>query len=336
MNPERWRQIKQLYDSALEQDPARRDGFLAKACQDDTDLRREVESLLAQTGSTDDLAGQLARADALAAVETALKPGERLGPYEIQGLLGKGGMGKVYLAVDTRLGRKVAIKISEERFTGRFEREARAISALNHPNICTLYDVGPNYLVTEVVEGETLRDLLKRAPAAERSLEIARQVLEALRAAHRAGIVHRDLKPENIMVRFDGYAKVLDFGLAKRTALGSAVHAESTATGQMVGTLAYMSPEQILGQRVDPRSDLFAFGTILYEMLTGQHPWSPASPADTLHAILHDDPPPMDESSRLGTELASIVHKLLCKNPAERYPSAEVVLEALARRTERI
>ena len=147
---------------------------------------------------------------------TVLTPGERLGPYQILGLLGEGGMGKVYRGLDTRLDRAVAIKISAEQFSNRFEREARAISALNHPHICTLYDVGPNYMVTELVEGETLRDWLKRAPAVERSLEIARQVLEALRAAHRAGIVHRDLKPQNIMVRFDGYVKVLDFGLAKR------------------------------------------------------------------------------------------------------------------------
>jgi serine/threonine protein kinase len=322
MDPERWLQIKQLYNSALEQDPALRDVFLARACQNDADLRLQVESLLRQTGSTGELLGEFtwAGADALAVNEIALRPGETLGPYEIQGLLGTGGMAKVYMAVDTRLRRKVAVKVSQERFTGRFEREARAISALNHPNICTLYDVGPNYLVTELVEGETLRVLLKGTTLAERSLDIARQVLEALRAAHREGIIHRDLKPENIMVRFDGYVKVLDFGLAKWTTPGSAVHAKSTATGQMVGTLAYMSPEQILGQRVDPRSDLFALGIILYEMLAGQHPWPRTSPMDTLHAILHDDPPLIEATSPSGSELASIVQKLLCKNPEERYP----------------
>src|SRR5881394_4019565 len=145
-----------------------------------------------------------------------LTAGQRLGPYRIEAILGVGGMGQVYRAVDTRLGRKVAIKVSAEQFSGRFEREARAISALNHPQICTLHDVGPNYLVMELVEGETLRDWLKRALPVERSVEVARQVLEALRAAHQAGIIHRDLKPANIMVRFDGYVKVLDFGLAKR------------------------------------------------------------------------------------------------------------------------
>jgi eukaryotic-like serine/threonine-protein kinase len=295
MNPERWRQIEQIYHSALEQDAARLDAFLAEACQDDADLRREVESLLAQNRPTDALVDQPAWAAAgtFAAAQTALKSGATLGPYKILGLLGTGGMGEVYLAEDTRLGRKVAIKISQGRFSRRFEREARTISALNHPNICTLYDVGPNYLVTELVEGETLRDLLKRGLALENGLEIIKQVLEALRAAHRAGIVHRDLKPQNIMVRFDGYVKVLDFGLAKQMPAAQAVDTESIAAmdlsfpGQILGTIAYMSPEQILGQEIDQRCDLFSLGIILYEMLTGQHPWCRTSPVDTLHAILH-------------------------------------------------
>jgi eukaryotic-like serine/threonine-protein kinase len=337
MNPERWRQIERLYHSALEQDAARLDGFLTEACREDADLRRKVESLLAKSGSTEALVDQTAwaAADASADAQAALKAGETLGPYEILGLLGAGGMGKVYLAEDIRLGRKVAIKISQDRFSGRFEREARTISALNHPNICTLYDVGPNYLVTELVEGETLRDMLKRAPAAERSLEVARQVLEALRAAHRAGIVHRDLKPANIMVRPDGYVKVLDFGLAKRmpgTGAPNAATVGETLAGQMVGTVAYMSPEQILGQEVDQRSDLFALGIILYEMLTGRHPWLCTSSVDTMHGILHEDPPRMDSTPSLAVELAPVLKKLLCKNPAERYPSAEAVLDALASR----
>jgi TolB-like protein len=244
-------------------------------------------------------------------------------------------MGEVYVAEDTRLGRKVAIKISLERFSGHFEREARAISALNHPNICTLYDVGPYYLVTELVEGETLRDLVKRGPAVERSLEITRQVLEALRAAHQAGIVHRDLKPQNIMVRLDGYVKVLDFGLAKRMTASHSVRSESIALtdlslpGQILGTIAYMSPEQILGKDIDQRSDLFSLGIILHEMLVGQHPWPRTSPVDTLDAILHDDPP-LTATSPSGAQLALIVRKLLSKNPAERYPSADAVLEALS------
>jgi TolB-like protein/predicted Ser/Thr protein kinase len=244
-------------------------------------------------------------------------------------------MGEVYRALDARLGREVAIKICQERFSARFEREARAISSLNHPHICTLYDVGSNYLVMELVEGETLREWLKRVPVVEPSLEIARQVLEALRAAHRSGIVHRDLKPENIMVRFDSYVKVLDFGLAKMMPKSSLLGTQATATaplsrpGQIVGTVAYMSPEQILGQETDQRSDLFSFGIILYEMLTRQHPWPCSSSVDILHAILHDDPP---DTSLISAELAAIVKKLLRKSPAERYTLAETVLEALASR----
>ncbi len=263
-----------------------------------------------------------------------LSVGDCLGPYEILASIGAGGMGEVYKARDTRLGRIVAIKLSKDEFSERFSREARSIAALNHPNICTLYDVGPNYMVTELVEGETLRDWLKRAPAVERSLEIAKQMLEALRAAHDAGIIHRDLKPTNIMVRSDGYVKVLDFGLAKRMPATGVLQNEDTVTnlsvpGQILGTVAYMSPEQIQGQEVDQRSDLFAFGIVLHEMLTGEHPWRRRSGVDTLHAILYDDPPAMDAASPLRAQLAPIVQKLLSKNPAERYPFAEAVLDAL-------
>ena len=332
MNEERWRKIEQLYHSALKQEPDRRGAFLAAACGDDGDLRRGVEALLAQSGATDALVDPSAQQAVAGQPETRtdLTPGARLGPYQILGPLGEGGMGKVYRGLDTRLGRPVAIKFSAEEFSARFEREARAIAALNHPHICTLYDVGPNYLVTELIEGETLRDYLKKPPSKERTLEIARQVLEALRAAHRAGIAHRDLKPANIMVRSDGYVKVLDFGLAKRMPVSGALQTDSTVTlgpsipGQILGTVAYMSPEQIQGQEVDQRSDLFAFGIVLYEMLAGQHPWPRKSQVDTLHAILHDDPPPIQAA------LAGVVDKLLRKNREERYSSAEAVLEDLA------
>src|ERR1700674_1857360 len=279
MNPERWRKIEQLYHLALEQEPAQRNRFLAEACQGDAELRGEVESLFAQSGAADTLIDRTALQAVAGQPETHtdLTPGARLGPYQILGRLGEGGMGKVYRGLDTRLGRAVAIKISAEQFSKRFEHEARAIAALNHPHICTLYDVGSDYLVTELIEGETLRDYLKK-PSKERTLEIARQVLEALREAHRAGIVHRDLKPANIMVRSDGYVKVLDFGLAKRMPASGVLQTEGTVTnlslpGQILGTVAYMSPEQILGQEIDQRSDLFAFGIVLYEMLTGRHPW---------------------------------------------------------------
>jgi serine/threonine protein kinase len=262
----------------------------------------------------------------------ALSSGTRVGPYEILEPIGAGGMGQVYKARDPRLGRDVAIKFANEHFTDRFEQEARAIAALNHPNICTLYDVGPNYLVTELVEGDTLRDLLRQGLSIEQTLHIAKQILEALGAAHDSGIVHRDLKPENVMVRPDGYVKVLDFGLAKRIAT-AAFASEKTANiglslpGQILGTIAYMSPEQILGQPTDPRSDLFAFGVILHEMLAGIHPWPRESPVDIMHAILHDDPPPIPDSCEEWTVPA---RKLLSKKPTERYASAQKVLEALA------
>ena len=279
-----------------------------------------------------------------------LAAGSQLGPYQILSLLGAGGMGQVYKAFDPRLHREIAIKVAAQRFSERFEREARAIATLNHPNICTIHDVGPNYLVTELVDGETLRDWLRRALPIERNLEIARQVLEALRAAHQADIVHRDLKPENVMVRSDGYVKVLDFGLATRMPTSRLLQADSVATtdstfiarhtddvdnrrlslpGQILGTIPYMSPEQVQGREVDQRSDLFAFGIMLYEMLTGRHPWPRPSPIDTLHAILHDDPPAIPAASLMQAELAAIVQKLLRKSPAERYQVADAVLEAL-------
>ena len=285
-------------------------------------------------------------------MDIQLAPGTQLGPYQILGLLGSGGMGQVYKAFDPRLHREIAIKIAAERFSERFDREVRTIATLNHPNICTIHDVGPNYLVTELVEGETLREWFRRTLPIEPNLGIARQVLEALRAAHRAHIVHRDLKPENVMVRSDGYVKVLDFGLAARMP-GARAPSESMTTaatsftavqteagddrlsrpGQVLGTISYMSPEQIDGRIVDQRSDLFAFGIILHEMLTGRHPWPRSSAVDTLHAILHDDPPVIPVASLLQAELAAIVQKLLRKHPAERYQTADAVLDALGSRT---
>ena len=263
-----------------------------------------------------------------------LAAGSQLGPYQIHSLLGSGGMGQVYKAFDARLGRDVAIKVAADRFSERFDREARAVASLNHPNICTVYDVGPNYLVMELVDGTTLREWFKGELSVERSLGIARQVLDALSAAHRAGVVHRDLKPENVMVRADGYVKVLDFGLAKWLPTAP-LQAERTTMhvtqpGQILGTVAYMSPEQIQGRDVDARSDLFSFGILLYEMLTGRHPWPRPSAVETLHAILHDDAPPADASLSVGADLAAVVQTLLRKSPAERYPLAEAVREALA------
>jgi serine/threonine protein kinase/tetratricopeptide (TPR) repeat protein len=339
MTSERRKQVEQLYHAVLARAAGERSSYMDAACAGDAELRREVDLLLAQTLSR---AG--GRLDGPAGAGTAslpdkpnvsrLAPGSQLGPYQINSLLGSGGMSQVYKAFDARMGRDVAIKVAAERFSERFDREVRAIASLNHPNICTVYDVGPNYLVMELVDGKTLREWLPSALPLERSLGIARQVLEALATAHRARVVHRDLKPENVMVRADGYVKVLDFGLAKWLQTTAQIQAERTTAhvtqpGQFLGTLAYMSPEQIQGRDVDARSDLFAFGILLYELLSGRHPWSRPSAVEMLHAILHDDPPPMDVLPHEGANLAAVVERLLRKHPAERYSSAEAVLEVL-------
>src|SRR5580692_9735029 len=254
MTAERWMQLKKIFEAVQGKSPAEQAEVVCALAQGDEELESAARDLLA----ADESAGSFLQTPAADLHSALLAPGTRLGPYQILGLLGEGGMGKVYRGLDTRLNRAVAIKLSAEQFSKRFEREARAISALNHPHICTLYDVvampsGSSYMVTELVEGETLRDWLKRAPALAQKIEIACQILEALRAAHHAGIVHRDLKPQNIMVRLDRYVKVLDFGLAKRMTSGHTVHSQNIALtdlslpGQIVGTIAYMSPEQILG-----------------------------------------------------------------------------------------
>ena len=220
MIPTRWQEVERVYHAALERPPTRRDEFLTEACKNDSELRREVESLLAhdssKTGKLDQPAWLgMDGLTALDATVTVMNPGTRLGPYRIEGPLGKGGMGEVFRAVDTRLGRPIAVKICARQFTGRFEREARAISTLNHPHICTLYDVGPNYLVMELVEGETLASRLEKGPLPmELVLRYGAQIADALAAAHAKQIVHRDLKPGNIMITRTG-VKVLDFGLAK-------------------------------------------------------------------------------------------------------------------------
>jgi eukaryotic-like serine/threonine-protein kinase len=253
-------------------------------------------------------------------------------------------MGEVYRATDTTLKRAVAIKVLPPSVAGdaqtlaRFEREAEVLASLNHPNIAAIYGVQPwegsIALVMELVEGDNLRDWFRRSRPMEGVLEIARQVLAALGAAHRTGVIHRDLKPENVMVRPDGYVKVLDFGLAKR--LPSSLQAGAPTTklnvsepGQRLGTVNYMSPEQIQGLDADARSDLFAFGIVLYEMLTGRHPWPRDSAVDTLHAIMHDEPPWI-ESRPVEAGMVAVVQRLLCKRAAERYGSAEAVIDALA------
>jgi eukaryotic-like serine/threonine-protein kinase len=251
-----------------------------------------------------------------------LAPGTKLGPYEILALIGAGGMGEVYRAHDPRVGRDVAIKVSSEQFTSRFTREIHAVAALNHPNIAALYDVGPNYLVMELVEGPTLADRIKQGPIPlEESLEIAKQIADALEAAHEKGIVHRDLKPANIKLRPDGMAKVLDFGLAKveETAAVSletspTLSVAQTAAGVLLGTAAYMSPEQARGKPVDKRADIWAFGVVLYEMLTGRQLFSGETVSDTLAATLKEEP----GLEKIPAKVRPLLRSCLEKNPSRR------------------
>ena len=265
MTPERFEQVAELFHAVREGTAEERRALLA---QTDPELRREIELLLAQPisgGFLDRLAIQNAPELPLEdSTVLALAAGVSLGPYRIEGKLGEGGMGEVFRALDTRLGRAVAIKTTQERFSARFEREARAISSLNHPNICTLHDVGPNYLVMELVEGETIAARLKSGPLpVKTAIQYATQVLAALAEAHGKGIVHRDLKPGNIMISKFGI-KVLDFGLAKLDEDETV-----TADGMVMGTPAYMAPEQREGKPADTRSDIYSFGCVLHEMLTG-------------------------------------------------------------------
>jgi len=271
-----------------------------------------------------------------------LSPGTRLGPYEIQSPLGAGGMGEVYRAHDTKLGRDVAVKVLPERMSGdadalaRFEREARAVAALNHPNILGIYDFGREgavaYAAMELLEGESLRDRLEAgAIPVRKAIDYAHQIAIGLAAAHERGIVHRDLKPENVFLTRDGRVKILDFGLAKRIGPAAAEEdatsnptlSQQTDPGTVMGTVGYMSPEQVRGLAVDARSDLFAFGAILYEMLSGRRAFRRDTASDTMSAILRDEPPELAESGRkIPPALDRIVRHSLEKNPAERFHSA--------------
>jgi Tol biopolymer transport system component/tRNA A-37 threonylcarbamoyl transferase component Bud32 len=252
----------------------------------------------------------------------SLTAGDTLGPYEIIELVGRGGMGEVYRARDRRLQRDVAIKVSASRFSERFEREARAIAALNHPNVCTLFDVGPDYLVMELIEGVTLSDRISVGPLPlDEALATARQIAEALEAAHEHHIVHRDLKPGNVRIRPDGMVKVLDFGLAKQFQVldaGDQTHtvtAQATQAGTIVGTAAYMSPEQATGHPVDRRTDVWAFGVVLHEMVTGRRPFGGQTTSEILTNVIAQ---PADLAG-LPDSLSGIVEKCLRKDPRKRW-----------------
>jgi eukaryotic-like serine/threonine-protein kinase len=352
MKAERWKQVNDLFQLAVEHAPDTRAAFLDEACQGDEGLRRDVESLLGSYERAEnfielpafEVAPELVtnhRAGALV--------GKVIGHYRIESLIGVGGMGEVYLARDERLGRKVALKLLPDSLTtdetqlSRFKNEARTASALNHPNILTVYEVGAEgnrqFIATEFIEGTTLRASLacgRMNPHA--ALEVAVQVASALAAAHEAGVVHRDIKPQNIMLRPDGYAKVLDFGIAKLTEqrLASVDHTVETAPalqtrlGLVLGTARYMSPEQARGQKVDARSDIWSLGAVLYEMVAGSPPFRGETPSDCIASILTTEPPALSGVlPDVPLKLESILQKALRKNTDERYQTIKEMLADL-------
>jgi serine/threonine protein kinase len=361
MKPERWQQLDQLLDAALERPPAERAAFLAEVCAGDETLHQQMEALL----RSDEAVENFIEAPAVAwaaelLTENRAKPliGERLGHYKILARLGAGGMGEVYLAQDLHLERQVALKVLPVESTAnpdslrRFTQEAKAASALNHPNIITIHEIGQvdglHFIATEFVEGQTLRHQLAQGKLSlQEALEIATQTAHALQAAHAAGITHRDIKPENLMLRPDGYVKVLDFGLAKLIekhtsqagldSQASAASIQETAPGMVLGTVAYMSPEQARGERVDGRSDLWSLGVMLYEMLAGQRPFNGSSIAESFAAILGQPPAPL-AALRPGipAELEQLVMKLLAKEREQRYASAAELAAELKQFAQRL
>ncbi len=340
MSVDRWDQVRRTFFAALEHPPAERKRFVEAACAGDSDLRRELESLLAshdQAGSFLDVPVHLPGDGEPA--RTSLAPGNRLGPYEITAPIGSGGMGEVYRATDSRLGREVAVKVLPREMAldpdrrRRFELEARAASALNHPHIVAVYDAGLHdgvpFLVTELLEGQSLAARLAQGPLPTRkALECGAQAARGLAVAHERGIVHRDLKPANLFLTAQGQIKILDFGLAKLSpdgtgALGATTKPTATTPGLVLGTVGYMSPEQVRGEEVDARSDQFSLGCVLYELLAGAPPFRRPTMAQTLAAVLEAEPAPLTEASqgRTPRPVAWIVERCLAKDPHDRYSS---------------
>ncbi len=346
MTPERWQQLKRIFQSALERNPAERAAFLTQACGDPA-LRREVESLIAshnQAGDSIEAMAAEAATEMLASDEQGSIVGKRIGHYEVLSRIGQGGMGEVFLAQDRSLGRKVALKLLHRDFTRneerlrRFRQEACAASALNHPNILTIHEIGQegplHFMATEYVEGETLRQRISGTHmTVGQTLDVAVQVASALAAAHQAGIIHRDVKPENIMVRADGYIKVLDFGLAKLAEMNTVDTAAptlpkvETGPGVVMGTVSYMSPEQARGVAVDARTDIWSLGAMIYEMATGHQPFEGETASDVMSLVLQKEPVLVAHFwPEVPAELERIVQKALSKDKEERYQTIKDLL----------
>ncbi len=330
MNSERWQSCTEIFHRAVQQPARERAAILERYCRGDEPLRRRLELLLRCHDSSGEFiaAPAFVVAPALLAADPESLIGQSLGSYRVDAVAGVGGMGVVYRAWDERLGRQVALKLlspaaaPNDAELERLQREARIASVLNHPNIVTIHEIGQvdstHYVATEFVEGITLRERISHgAISPHEAIEIARQVASALAVAHRAGIVHRDIKPENIILRPDGYVKVLDFGIA-------AVDLPGATESGIMGTARYMSPEQARGETVDPRSDLWSLGVVLYEMLAGRAPFDGPTPADVLAVIRQVDPLPLKERA-----LQNVVGKCLQKKPGARYQSADEILAAL-------
>ena len=346
MTPDRWHRVKELFEAACSRGPAERSEFLAQECSGDEEVKQEVESLLQahdqDSGFMNKPVGSL-----LTCETQLLKIGQRFGYYEQIAPIGKGGMGQVYSAVDTRLGRKIALKLLPSTLTNetdrvrRFEQEARAASALNHPNIVTIHEIGQveslQFIATEFVDGETLREhMTKVRMTVGEVLDIGSQVASALQAAHEAGIVHRDIKPENIMLRRDGIVKVLDFGLAKLAPVDVEAHSQAptkpmvhTNPGVVMGTVGYMSPEQARGADVDARTDIWSLGVVLYEMVSGRAPFVGETPSHIIVSIIEHEPPPLSMNSEVPNELQRIVTRALTKKKEHRYQSVGDLLADL-------
>jgi eukaryotic-like serine/threonine-protein kinase len=344
LTPERWQKVRDVLEEAMELAPEKRSRFLDVACSSDPALRSEVQSLL----SSDDQA-RSSFLESPPITPSTLTSGTMVGDYEILSRIGSGGMGVVYRARDIRLGRLVAIKVlpahlsSDASRLKRFEQEGQSAAALNHPNILAVYQLGfyqgAPYLVSELLEGQTLREELKQGPLSqERALEYAQQIADGLSAAHERRIIHRDLKPENLFVTNEGRVKILDFGLAKLTEADSG-SAETVATvdvqthpGMIAGTVGYMSPEQVRGEKLDTRTDLFSFGVVLYEMVTGRLPFEGDTSGVTFEAILNRQPtPPTKLNTKVAPGFENIITKALEKDREVRYQHASDIRADLKR-----